>query len=128
MQYCYTSKAWHVGSNAYAPTPGCLADDRASFWFYCNLRRPVAASQLCFPTPDLDQNGVSRVIRGYQIPFRQERSQLCYFLSGITTCTANRVRCSMIVSAYEHFSPVRDADSFCIRQYLLRHVDRAIGG
>ena len=28
----------------------------------------------------------------------------------------------MIVSAYEHFSPVEDTDSVCIRQDLLKHV------
>ena len=75
MQHCYTSKSWHVGSNAYAPTPSCLADDRASFWFSCNQRRPAAASQLYFRTPGLDRNGVSRVVRIYQIPVRQELSQ-----------------------------------------------------
>ena len=59
VQYCYTSKAWHVGSNAYAPIPSCLADDRASFRLSCNRRRPAAASQLYFRTPGLDRNGVS---------------------------------------------------------------------
>ena len=29
----------------------------------------------------------------------------------------------MIVSAYEHFSPVGDTIPFCIRQDLLKHVE-----
>ena len=69
MQYYYTSKVWHGGSNAYAPTQSYLADDRASFWFSCRQSRPAAASQLHFRTPGLDRNGASRVVRRYEIPF-----------------------------------------------------------
>ena len=65
----YTSKAWHVGSNAYAPTPSCLSDDRASFWCSCNQRRSAAASHLHFRTPGLDRNGVSQAVRRHQAPF-----------------------------------------------------------
>ena len=41
VQFCYTSKTWHEGSNAYAPTQSWLADGTASFSFSCSTADTV---------------------------------------------------------------------------------------
>ena len=58
--------------------------------------------------------GMECLRRSEDIPdtlFTRAFAMVCSFLSGSATGTTNRVRLSMIVSAYEHFSPVGDTDS-----------------